>query len=335
MRIVSEDPIRDQWRLLSQLSYHRNIEKHFGSTAVSTETVEFIAGSLVQGQSYFEAAQDVSLQIRPLLLYYGTANLLAGVATLLTGNVLDITHHGMKLSTPIPKDELAQTAFTTLNPNSGALHKFSGIFDSEDVNGTSWLLGEILGSVPDLLAEYMDCYSSAQPFVIPVEVVRTPNGIVERIEPTSINRFPSISDALSRVANLNEYYLPPQHSPQMNYIVLRRKIGARGDNGIYSVSGRKFLQLMYSKRRNIAPKPLILMFMGLFVLGTLSRYHPQVWNPFVRSDVTGERLVVEKFLDTCERQVPNLVLESLKAERVEFVRGTDGFVDLTVDSKTF
>jgi hypothetical protein len=59
--------------------------------------------------------------------------------------------------------------------------------------------------------------------------------------------------------------------------------------------------------------------MGLFMLGYLSRYHPERWNPFVRSDNTGERLVVERYMAICARYLPNLVLNEIKLRRVQFV----------------
>ena len=73
--------------------------------------------------------------------------------------------------------------------------------------------------------------------------------------------------------------------------------------------------------------------MGLFALGTLSRYHPSFWNPFVTRDSTGEKLIVEKFISVARRQIPNLVLNLLEGEQISFVYQTGGFLDLTQNSK--
>ncbi len=71
-------------------------------------------------------------------------------------------------------------------------------------------------------------------------------------------------------------------------------------------------------------------FIALYALSMLSRYYPPIWNQFVRNDITGEKLVVERFLDICEWLIPNLVLELLKGERVIFVNShQDGQIDLT------
>ncbi len=71
------------------------------------------------------------------------------------------------------------------------------------------------------------------------------------------------------------------------------------------------------------------MFMGLFALGYLSRYHPEVWHPFVKRDESGERLVVEKLLSTASRFLPNLILESMYGYRMQFITEAQGTTDLT------
>jgi len=71
--------------------------------------------------------------------------------------------------------------------------------------------------------------------------------------------------------------------------------------------------------RLVEPGQLILMLMGLYALGHLSRYFPEQWNPFVRMDPTGERMVVERFLQIALRYIPNLVLNALSSERIQFV----------------
>ena len=60
------------------------------------------------------------------------------------------------------------------------------------------------------------------------------------------------------------------------------------------------------------------MLMILFALGNISRYNPELWHPFVRTDATGERLVVERFLSLATRWLPNLVLNAIRGESVRF-----------------
>jgi hypothetical protein len=69
--------------------------------------------------------------------------------------------------------------------------------------------------------------------------------------------------------------------------------------------------------------------MGLYILGFLPRYRPELWNPFVQRDATGEKLIIEKFIDICKRYFPQLVLEFLVGSRIQFVNETDGILDLS------
>lgn len=300
---------------------------------VDDETVEFVAGSILQGQAYFSAAQTASLQIRPVLLYYGTSNLMAASAVLLRGERLNIANHGMRFQAPQGQSEflIGQSVIQAMGVETGALRSFTDAFNGQDISNSSWTLEEVMASIPDLHGDYRNCYPDGKPFVIPVEMVQTTKGAIDRIRLEALDRFESASDALSQVPGLSNYYLAPQVVDQSEFVILRRKIGSRKDVGIYSLNGRKFLPLNHVKgRRPLAPPQLLMAFMALYALGMLSRYYPPIWNQFVRNDITGEKLVVERFLDTSERLVPNLVLDLLKGERVVFVNShQDGQIDLT------
>lgn len=60
--------------------------------------------------------------------------------------------------------------------------------------------------------------------------------------------------------------------------------------------------------------------MGLFVLGYLSRYQPMIWSPFVRNDYTGEKRVIEKFINISKRVIPNMILNFIYKTDFYFVK---------------
>jgi hypothetical protein len=66
----------------------------------------------------------------------------------------------------------------------------------------------------------------------------------------------------------------------------------------------------------------MVLLMSLYALGYISRYRPELWNPFVRNDATGERMVVERLLSIALRYTPNLVLNVIYNERLSFVPPT-------------
>jgi len=320
-RIVTENPKDEQWRRLSQFTYETNIRTFLaarGHYTVSGDAVAFIAGSIQHGRAYFSAAETAPLDIGPLLVYYGATNILAGAATMLAGSRPGIRTHGMKLRVPSTQ-LLADAEISPFDPNHGALRLLGSIYSPGCplIQSGVWTLDEILASIPDVHAEYMNQYSGT-PYTIPMEIVPQKRGVLERTRRVNVDRYNSIDEMLNRIEGLKTAYLAPQHEQGMDYVIFYRK--PRGpDIGEYSISGQKHLQIVHVKQNHdLNPSQIMLMFMGLFALGILSRYHPERWTPFVRNDLTGERLVIEKFIDVCLRYLPNLVLNMLTGERLQF-----------------
>lgn len=336
-KIASEDPVTDQWQLLSQYAYPRNVTEHFRARNipdVSSEVSEYVAGCVLQGQAYFDAAAIAPLHIRPLLLYYGTTTLSSAMVTLLTGRVPTISNHGMRLVVPTPNGgsmRISESVVKPIDPQNGGLHAFCTIHPGLDLMGSDWSVEELFGSIPDLLSDYEACYPTAEPFVIPLEVVLTRRMPFERVEVQWIAKhFPDATAALSSVEGLSRQYLAPQVTDSF-VLLWRKRSSIPEETGIYSISGRKFLQCAHKKGgRSVTPEPLIVIIMTLFALGVLSRYHPGIWTPFVRNDTSGERLVVQKFLNIAQRYVPNLILNYLNGQRILFVNEREGVTDLTL-----
>ena len=82
--IYSENPEQDIWRELLQFTYEANIIRwqKLRGRSEEEEIVQCISGSFLQADEYYKAAADANLQIAPLLLYYGTTNLLYGMSCL-------------------------------------------------------------------------------------------------------------------------------------------------------------------------------------------------------------------------------------------------------------
>jgi hypothetical protein len=330
-RISTENPITEQWRLLSQFAYPSNIRKFLsgrGATTCSDDNIELVAGSIRQSQAYFDAAATAPLDVSPLLLYYGATSLLTAIATMLTGTPPPIENHGM-LIPESPASRLANVLVLPRNPTHGALQIFSNVFsDGCVLVGTdTWSLGEVIGSIPDLKQEFENHYQDLPYFTLPVEVIHAREGIIERIKNAEIQRYASPETAMGLIADISKAYLAPQYKSE--YVILFRRRAAI-EIGHHSITGRKYLSLGHTKRgKLISPHPLILMYMGLYVLGFLPRYRPHLWNPFVRSDTTGEKYIIEKFIAVCIRYLPNLALNSLMDSHLQFVNETEGLVDQT------
>ena len=337
MRIITESPSTEQWRLLDQFTYPRNVrvylDKH-SFNGVSGDSVEFVSASLRQSKAYFTAAAESPMDIAPALLYYGSANLLAAVSSMLTGNRLAIAGHGMRLTLQGDNGEgrrIADTQLLPIDSKRGALQLFCNALSDrcQLVTGAPWTLEEILGSIPDLKQDFEGCYAGAVPYIIPLESLITVRGALERIVPSDLSRYSNPEEALHLVPGLADAFLPAQYGEQMAYIILYHKLAGR-DIAVYSMLGRKHLPVAHLKNgHHIVPAQIILMHMGLFVLGTLSRYHPHIWNQFANRDDTGEKLLVDKFLGVCHRYMPNLALNVIYGKRLQFVSETSATQDLT------
>lgn len=335
--IATDNPKTEQWKLLGQFAYHTNIRNFFNekSLAEDADTIDFIAGCIRQSEAYFTAASSSPLDISPLLLYYGATNLLAGVSALLIGTKLPIEHHGMyPIKTTITAPRIADFQIGLSGSSVGALQNFCTTFSAGCLmsNAGTWSVEEILGSIPDLVQEFENCYRGALPHIIPVKITRAEmygiRFLYERIAMSDLAKFPHPQDAIDLIVELKNAYLTPRYNIPSEYVPLYYK-QERKEIGTHSVFGKKYLQLAHVKNgKLISPSQLIIMLMGLYALGFLSRYYPERWNPFVRTDNTGERLVIEKFLEVCQRYLPNLVLNRVTGSRVQFVYETEAMLDL-------
>ncbi|HYT04127.1 MAG TPA: YaaC family protein [Gemmatimonadales bacterium] len=327
--IQTEEPRLEQWRLLSRYSYEPNIARFFGSrgaTAPTPSLTEYIAGSIRQAEAYFVAATDAPLDIQPLLLYYGAANLLAGAGAMLAAGKLPIKNHGMTLQqSSSGGGRIADLEILPVSPTAGALQLFTNVFSPGTVflSGVPWTLEEVLGSIPDLKEHFVECFPQARTYALAVELVRREELTFERIALDQFAPAPDPREPLERVPGISRAYIRPDF-PGGRYVILRRKLGA-AEIGSHSLSGGKWLHMAHEKGgKLVEPGQLVLMLMGLYALGHLSRYFPEQWNPFVRTDQTGERMVVERFLQITLRYVPNLVLNALSGERIQFVYPVSG-----------
>lgn len=333
LRIASENPKIDQWKLISQYSYPANINRYFekyGFSNIDEETIVFIAGCIRQAEAYYTTAENSPLEISPLLIFYGAANLLIGVATLITGERLPIENHGIHTIIPSKKPlRVSDIKIKPINAKSGALQHLSNVFSPNCFldNGTEWTVEEILGSIPDLRRDFENCYTNSAPFTIPVEIVKRKNYLLDRITINDLSRFSNPNYALEKINNLDKTYLPYQITQE--YVILNRKLNSE-EIGTYSIYGQKYLEIAHLKnKRLINPSQLILLYMGLFSLGYISRYKPDFWHTFVESDKTGEKFVIEQFLDIALRFLPNLTLNHINRMRIQFVSETKGILDLS------
>ena len=325
-RIFTENPEDDLWRELLQYSYKANVIRYLDEHSLPRDNnaINCIIGSILQAHEYYLASKNVNLQIAPLLLYYGTTNLLFGISTLISGTAPTIQNHGMKPNSSTIQNYIADSSVSFLDPDYGGIHQFAKAFGYNDdlTKLGTWKLKEFNSSIAEIHYDYKKCYSEKYGNTLMIDVFQTPTGQIERLY-CSKDELLTIFDILNRVEGFNKSYLNPQTghdcSNNTDYIILRHKMNDINIKKI-SFSGQPYLQAGIEKQGHIVTIPTLFnMYISLFIMSSLCRYHPETWGPFVLNDETGERLLFEKLMYFSRRMIPNIILNKLYGKEITYV----------------
>lgn len=323
--VFSENPENDLWRELLQYSYEANIKRYLSKKGVipQEDTVNCISGSFLQAFEYYKSAKEADIQIAPLLLYYGSTNLFYGMINLLSGSINKIESHGMKLFIPEEMAFIADADIRFFSPNTGGVNVIARAigFDSDLTGFGDWKLKEFLDSIAEINADYVRCYELQTGRIAMLDIFNTPDGKAEKIYYTEENKESFLS-LISEIENFNQSYLrittANEYETQKEYFVLRHKMTGEDISEI-SYSGQPYLRAGHNKNGQLITIPAMLnMYIALFALASLCRYHPERWSPFVQKDTTGEKLLIEKFLFYARRMLPNYVLNYIAGEKVQY-----------------
>jgi hypothetical protein len=320
----SENPVGDIWQKLLKYSYSSNIKKAI--EIFDDSLIDTICGSIVQANEYFMSSKKASLNISPLLMYYGCVNLFYAISLIKTKEVHEIQNHGASISFPCDiKNVIGDTIINLSTSDNGAFAYFNRILDSNNRYPKSWKISDVFSFVPELVSEYNECYSDSFSSCIPIEVIKRKNDKLDRI---AVNKLRFTFDKKAIVGYENEYL-----EPQVNkdYVILREKLNPV-DVGVYSISGQKNLLIFRNEALSkYYINQAMVFFLGLFSLSVLSRYHPNIWYPFVQKDNSGEKGIVEDFLSISYRKIPNIALNTLLNKSIRFVPISDGVFDSSKD----
>lgn len=323
--IFSENPENDLWRELLQFTYEANIKRYLAKKGheVDEDTINCIAGSFLQANEYYKAAKEDNLQISPLLLYYGSTNLLYGMVNLLSGSINKISNHGMKIFIPDQMNFIADTKIRFLSPVDGGVHVVArAIGVTSDLTGFGdWSLRELLDSIAEIQSDFTQCYDVQTGCTIMLDIFNTPDGKAEKIYFSEENKDHLI-ELLKKVEGFEKSYLrftsATDFKTGKEYFVLRHKLTGE-DISKQSYSGQPYLQAGHIKNSKLITIPTLLnIYISLFALSSLCRYFPERWSPFVLKDITGEKLLIEKFMFYARRLVPNYVLNNLLENTIQY-----------------
>ena len=293
--IFTESPEDDLWRELLQYSYRANVPRYLKEHSLDEDedTINTIIGSFLQANEYFKASKSANLQISPLLLYYGATNLLLGLTSLMTGKRPEIKNHGMTAIDSTISTYIAEANVVFGDPNTGGIHQFARIlgFEKDLTKCGEWKMMDFLSSIVEIDQDYRKCYAQENGNTLLLDLFNTPTGTIERLY-LNKNKVEAISAVLNNVEGFEKNYLLPQvgheRESDRDYLILRKKLSGKDIKRI-SFSGQPYLQAGFIKNGQlITLPPLFNMYAALFIMGSLCRYHPEKWGPFVLNDETGE-----------------------------------------------
>ncbi len=319
--VYTENPEDELWKKVLQYSYKARVLKYFEKSQIDVSgkedaLCETIIGSLLQAHEYYSLSKTATLHTAPLLLYYGTINLFLAASTLLSGEPHIIDNHGMNAKVDEHSSEIGKTKIHFVSPNNGGISVFYHKIESNGMSLTDLddlSIRELLLSIPEINLEAQQCYGNEENYCIPLDTVLTEDGMLEKITLQDSSQE-YISGLLARVPDFSKSYLTPVFSGKdgMTVAVLRHKY-LQEPIHYTSITGQSYLLAGHINRnRNILLPQWVYMYITLYGMATLCRYSPQIWNPFVRLDARGEKLLVEKFLEISRRKLPNTVLSTVE-----------------------
>ena len=323
--IYTENPETEMWRKLLQFSYKSQIESFFRKREIQPtgpidELSEIVSSSLLQAKDYFDLSTKSSLYTSPLLLYYGSINLINAVYTLLNGKKSNIQNHGLRVDLKNIKN-IGDNSIHFFGEQTGGLSAFSSFFEP-DLNFQElgdWTIKEMLLSCPDVFDEALNCYQGEEPYCYRIDKALGENGTFRRIVFANKTKE-QVNDIFDSIPNYNQNYIKPQLDENDGFIVaIINKKYLADDIEIESIYGQPFFQRGHTRQNKSLVLPQWIYYYSiLYGLSFLCRYKPDVWSPFVRLDQSGEKLLIEKFLDCTRRIIPNHFLSILLEKNIIF-----------------
>jgi len=181
---------------------------------------------------------------------------------------------------------------------------------------------EFLSAIVEIDRDYKKCYEKEIGNTLLLDLYNTSTGLIEKIYAKK-EIMESILNVLNNVEDFKKNYLDYQtgyeKETNRNYLILRKRMTGKNIKKI-SFSGQPYLQAGIEKNGQLITLPqLFNMYSALFIMGSLCRYHPEIWGPFVLNDETGERLLFEKFIYYSRRIIPNIVLNIINNDDITYV----------------
>lgn len=298
--------------------------------------VEEICACIRQADEYYQAADSVGLATSPLLQFYGTQSLAkaAILASRPETTLIDLKYHGLSqraTTASIPDRQLLETY--SADPNAWKVEEEyavsnDGVFpclceavgDSAPPKGTLYRLHELFRILPDLKEMYIRHYGSPSHCL---DLYGEPR---QQQDGHFYLHFDGKDDAEAALGLFPEYRdLLEPHIEHDRFHGFRSKEEL---NGLPppAVIGKGTIAGEYLIRPHSSGihRSLSVHYVALFILGNLVRYKPNFWVRVLEGRITGSGSIIDMFLSSAKRRVPNEVLQLIWGETFTF--GTPAYL---------
>ena len=328
--IYSEQPELEQWNLLEIYSYPNNIRKYFKNNNMnepSEEKIEYITNSISQAKEYFFLGKKATLYTQPVLVYYGYINLLSATYVLKKGEIPSVNNHGMSIDNK--GNNIGEIEVHLNNEKSGALAIFANLLDDKlDIKRMKdFKIRELFSVIPETLEYCIMSYSNNPIHILPIEEVIHKDYIEDRLNNDYIMMLKNKIDTLRDDEYIKKNYLPIQYAEDYKYILLRRKITYIPEY-FCCINNQRYINIPFNeKSKGLKIDNKISILMILYALSTLCRYNPSIWNKFIKLDSSGERLLIQSFINWSIRLIPNYILNIIENKSITFSTKEQGIIN--------
>jgi len=305
-----------------------------------TTKAEHISAAIVQAESYYQSARTASLEVKPLLLYYGMVGLAKCLImlgdneyTLASDDISNENHsqHGLsnKVKRGYTNDETARDG-NELSPEFCYI-KSAGLYPllrdcysvTKITNGERLTVKDLLSLFPETQKDYFEYYKEAP------RVWRCDGHYGKHIthDNYQLIKFIDYDTLFFRTSPTDKYEDVLKNAfPELTtkyvvdgacYLSTNEIVGV--DDGIYLSESLNGASFAFCKIRNIGLSDIDIHFLLMFILSNIVRYRQDKWSNLINRTFNNDFSMIESFLEVSQVKFPMLVLRELESKDYEFV----------------
>ena len=186
---------------------------------------------------------------------------------------------------------------------------------------------ELFSVIPETLEYCIMSYSNNPIHILPIEEIIHKKYTEDRLKNNYIMLLKDKIETLRGDEYIKKNYLPIQYSEEYEYILMRRKI-TYSPEYFYCINNQRYISIPFNeKAKGLKIDNKISILMILYALSILCRYNPSIWNKFIKLDSSGEKLLIQSFINWSIRLIPNYILNIIENINIIFSTKEQGIIN--------